>query len=64
MFKKEGNERQAQAGFVTLGEGCNQARRFFVQGLTLALRAQDKVDIQGAQGICELIACDCNSHGS
>jgi hypothetical protein len=60
VFKKEGNERQAQAGFVTLGEGGNQARRLFVQRLVLALPAQDKVYIQCAQGVCELIACDRN----
>ena len=60
VFKKKGNERQTQAGFITLGEGGNQVRRLFVQGLILALSAQDKVDIQCTQSVCELITCDCN----
>lgn len=64
MFEKEGNERKPPARFCALCKGGNQARGIFMQGVVLTLPAHNKVDVQGAQGIGDLIACDrgCSAH--
>lgn len=60
MFEEKRNERQAQTRIVTFGKGGDQADRLFVQGGISAFPpAHQKKDVEGAQGIRELVACDC-----
>jgi hypothetical protein len=56
MFQEKGNQGQAQARFVALGQCGNQAGRLAVQGVIRAAAAQDEIDPQHFQGACQLVS--------